>query len=90
MRPTVVDEVIDYFMKVAHGLVETCSKMIVSLVTMYEMKKNQFEAKVKTIPNPTLYMYVAPHLAAQTQVLIPGYLTEFSMWEKTHYALLYQ
>ena len=34
-----------------------------------------------------MYMFVAPHLATNDQVPIPGYLTEFKMWEKDYYAL---
>ncbi len=59
----------------------------VHLSDYVRMEKNQLESKFKTIPNPTLYMFVSPHLASDTQVPIPGYLTEFTMWEKTHYAL---
>lgn len=44
-------------------------------------------SRFKTLPNPTLYMYVAPHLAGQSGVPIPGYLTEFKMWERDHYAM---
>jgi conjugative transfer region lipoprotein (TIGR03751 family) len=50
-------------------------------------EKNRLEARFKSLPNPTMYMFVAPHLAAETQVPIPGYLTEFKMWEHEHYAL---
>ncbi|MFG0449329.1 TIGR03751 family conjugal transfer lipoprotein [Shewanella sp. YQ_9] len=50
-------------------------------------EKTQLEARFKTLPNPTMYMFVAPHLAADTQVPIPGYLTEFKMWDREHYAL---
>ncbi|WP_444928286.1 TIGR03751 family conjugal transfer lipoprotein (plasmid) [Microbulbifer sp. TRSA002] len=50
-------------------------------------EKTQLQARFKTLPNPTMYVFVAPHLAADTQVPIPGYLTEFKMWEQEHYAL---
>ncbi len=59
----------------------------VDLSDYVRTEKNQLEAKFKRIPNPTMYMFVAPHLASDTQVPIPGYLTEFKMWEKEHYAL---
>ena len=39
------------------------------------------------LANPTLSMYVAPHLATESQVPVPGYTTEFSMWVRDHYAL---
>ncbi len=59
----------------------------VELSDYVRTEKNQLQAKFKRIPNPTMYMFVAPHLASDTQVPIPGYLTEFKMWDKEHYAL---
>ncbi len=50
-------------------------------------EKNQLQSRFKLLPNPTMYMFVAPHLATTDQVPIPGYLTEFRMWEKDHYAM---
>lgn len=48
---------------------------------------NQLQARFPLLPNPTLYMFVAPHLATDDGVPIPGYLTEFKMYTKDHYAL---
>lgn len=59
----------------------------VELSEYVRTEKNQLEARFKKIPNPTLYMFVAPHLASESRVPIPGYLTEFKMWETEHYAL---
>jgi len=59
----------------------------VALSNYVRTEKNQLESRFKTLPNPTMYMFVAPHLAADTQVPIPGYLTEFKMWEREHYAM---
>ena len=59
----------------------------VELTDYVRTEKNQLQAKFKRIPNPTMYMFVAPHLASDTQVPIPGYLTEFKMWDTDHYAL---
>lgn len=39
------------------------------------------------LPNPTLVMYVYPHLAGPAHVPIPGYATRFSMYETTEFAL---
>ena len=50
-------------------------------------EKNQLQKRFKLLPNPTMYMFVAPHLATSDQVPIPGYLTEFRMWEEDHYAM---
>ncbi|EIF42863.1 putative secreted protein [gamma proteobacterium BDW918] len=44
-------------------------------------------SRFRLLPNPTLYMFVAPHLAGESGVPIPGYLTEFKMWETDNYAL---
>lgn len=59
----------------------------VELSDYVRSEKTLLQARFRTIPNPTLYMFVAPHLAADTQVPIPGYLTELKMWESEHYAL---
>lgn len=48
---------------------------------------SQLQSRFKTIPNPTLYMFVAPHLASEARVPIPGYITQFRMWETEHFAL---
>ena len=39
------------------------------------------------LPNPTLVMYVYPHLAGPAHVPIPGYATRFAMYETTEFAL---
>lgn len=59
----------------------------VELSEYVRTEKTQLEAQFRMLPNPTLYMFVAPHLASGDQVPIPGYLTEFKMWEKDHYSL---
>ena len=59
----------------------------VELSAYVRSEKNQLELHFKKLPNPTMYMFVAPHLASDTQVPIPAYLTEFTMWESAHYAL---
>ena len=39
------------------------------------------------LPNPTLVMYVFPHLAGPERAPIPGYATTFPMYRHTEYAL---
>ena len=39
------------------------------------------------IPNPTLHLYVYPHLAGSDELLVPGYTTEFNAYVRDHYAL---
>jgi conjugative transfer region lipoprotein (TIGR03751 family) len=39
------------------------------------------------LPNPTLVMYVFPHLAGDERVPIPGYATTFTLYRYTEYAL---
>lgn len=48
---------------------------------------NQLRSKFKMLPNPILYMFVAPHLSELNKVPVPGYLTEFRMWSSDNYAL---
>ena len=39
------------------------------------------------LPNPTLVMYVFPHLAGETRAPVPGYATAFPLYEQVEYAL---
>ena len=39
------------------------------------------------LPNPTLVMYVFPHLAGPERVPVPGYATTFTLYERVEYAL---
>ncbi len=48
---------------------------------------NHLESKFQMLPNPTLYMFVAPHLSTKDRVPVPGYLTEFKLYERDEYAL---
>ena len=48
---------------------------------------NEIEVLFPTLPNPTLVMYVFPHLAGEEQMPVPGYATSFSMYSKTEFAL---
>ncbi|MCK4870238.1 MAG: TIGR03751 family conjugal transfer lipoprotein [Gammaproteobacteria bacterium] len=40
----------------------------------------------KLLPNPQVQMYVYPHLAGRRQVPVPGYTTQFPMFNSVHYA----
>ena len=48
---------------------------------------NEIETIFPRLPNPTLVMYVFPHLAAEERVPVPGYATTFPMYERIEYAL---
>ena len=48
---------------------------------------NEIEILFPRLPNPTLVMYVFPHLAGEEGVPVPGYATAFPMYERTEYAL---
>ena len=48
---------------------------------------NEMNAIFPRLPNPTLVMYVFPHLAGEESVPVPGYATAFPMYERTEYAL---
>ena len=39
------------------------------------------------LPNPTLVMYIFPHLAGDAGAPVPGYTTAFPMYEQVEYAL---
>jgi conjugative transfer region lipoprotein (TIGR03751 family) len=49
--------------------------------------QNEIEASFPRLPNPTLVMYVFPHLAGDEAVPVPGYATSFPMYEGVEYAL---
>ena len=48
---------------------------------------NEINAIFPRLPNPTLVMYVFPHLAGEESVPVPGYATAFPMYERTEYVL---
>ena len=48
---------------------------------------NEIDTTFPRLPNPSLVMYVFPHLAGKEQVPVPGYVTTFSMYERVEYAL---
>lgn len=39
------------------------------------------------LPNPTLVMYLFPHLAGEEAAPVPGYVTTFPLYERIEYAL---
>lgn len=48
---------------------------------------NELDFLFKRLPNPTLYLYIDPHLTGAEGVPIPGYTTAFPMYERDHWAL---
>ncbi|MCB1860286.1 MAG: TIGR03751 family conjugal transfer lipoprotein [Gammaproteobacteria bacterium] len=48
---------------------------------------NEIETIFPRLPNPTLVMYVFPHLATEERVPVPGYATTFPMYKRVEYAL---
>ena len=48
---------------------------------------NEIDVLFPRLPNPTLVMYVFPHLAGETQAPVPGYATAFPMYEQVEHAL---
>ena len=48
---------------------------------------NEIDTIFPRLPNPSLVMYVFPHLASDEQVPVPGYVTTFPMYERVEYAL---
>lgn len=49
--------------------------------------QNEIKAMLPRLPNPTLVMFVFPHLAGPAGVPVPGYATSFPMYERVEYAL---
>ncbi|MDN5869197.1 MAG: TIGR03751 family conjugal transfer lipoprotein [Nitrococcus sp.] len=47
----------------------------------------EIETIFPRLPNPTLVMYVFPHLAGTERVPVPGYATTFTLYERVEYAL---
>ncbi len=48
---------------------------------------DQLDQRFARLPNPTLILYVYPHLGADNQYPIPGYSTAFPLYEQVFYAL---
>jgi len=48
---------------------------------------HEIDALFPRLPNPTLVMYVFPHLSGETRAPVPGYATAFPMYEQVEYAL---
>ena len=48
---------------------------------------NEIDVLFPRLPNPTLVMYVFPHLAGPARAPVPGYTTAFPMYEQVEYAL---
>jgi len=47
---------------------------------------NELSLHFPRLPNPTIIMYIFPHLSFEGTP-VPGYTTTFPMYETTHYAL---
>lgn len=47
----------------------------------------EIETIFPRLPNPTLVMFVFPHLAGAERVPVPGYATTFTLYERVEYAL---
>ena len=47
----------------------------------------EIDAVFPRLANPSLVMYVFPHLAGDERVPVPGYATSFPMYERVEYAL---
>ena len=48
---------------------------------------NELDTHFPRLHNPTLVMYVFPHLAGAQRVPVPGYATTFPMYRQVEYAL---
>lgn len=48
---------------------------------------NEIDTAFPRLPNPTLVMYIFPHLSGSERNPVPGYATTFPLYEKVEYAL---
>jgi len=48
---------------------------------------NELNNLFPKLPNPTIVMYVYPHLAGLDEAPVPGYSTAFTLYKEEHYAL---
>ena len=48
---------------------------------------NEIDTIFPRLPNPTLVMYIFPHLSGSERTPVPGYVTTFPFYEKVEYAL---
>ena len=65
----------------------TADRQYFELVGYTREVHNEIEVLFPTLPNPTMVMYVFPHLAGEEKMPVPGYATSFSMYAKTEFAL---
>ncbi len=47
----------------------------------------ELETRFPHLPNPTLVMYVYPHLSGPERTPVPGYVTTFPLYARIEYAL---
>ena len=57
-----------------------------SLAGYTRSAQDELDTVFPRLPNPTLVMYVFPHLAGDERVPVPGYVTTFPMYERVEYA----
>ena len=48
---------------------------------------NEIDTIFPRLPNPTLVMYIFPHLSGSERTPVPGYVTTFPFYERVEYAL---
>ena len=48
---------------------------------------NEIDTVFPRLPNPTLVMYIFPHLSGGERTPVPGYVTTFTFYERAEYAL---
>ena len=57
------------------------------LVAYTRDASNEINQLFPRLANPTLVMYIYPHLAGSERHPVPGYATAFTLYEKVEYAL---
>ena len=70
-----------------HTPAERLTDGSVALAGYTRQAHDELEPRFGRVPNPSMVMYVFPHLATPNEVPVPGYSTTFRMFERDHYAL---
>lgn len=58
-----------------------------STLTPLAAAAEALEPTFTRLPNPTLVLYVFPHLSSDERSPVPGYVTTFPLYERVEYAL---
>lgn len=70
-----------------HGFARPLESGPAALAGFTRRTYRELDTRFPRLPNPSLVMYVYPHLAGPEGVPVPGYVTTFPLYEGVEYAL---